>query len=433
MVFVENSLSLLNSKGQLAFILPHKFFNAQYGKKLRGIISKGKSLSHVVHFGHHQVFPGSTNYVCLLFLDKQGCEEFRFVKVANYEQWLKSYIGIGGILNANKVSSSEWNFVVGQDAGLFEKLCEMPLKLGDVADIFVGLQTSADDVFIMDLIHADSNGLTLRSKAIDGNWIFEKELFHPLVSGTDIARYGSLKERQFILFPYEIGNDKANLIDFKDISKNYPKTASYLLKNKNRLREREHGKMRGNRWYGYIYLKNMARQSTRKICVPRLVEELHSAYDAHGKFFLDNVDVCGVSLNPYYQKHGLPYVLGLLNSKVLGWFFPFVSAPFRGGWFSANRQFLSQLPFRSIDFSNSKDKFLYEGLIHLVNKIIDAKSINPDTNIATFEAEIDGRVAHLYNLTEEEYSLILKETNCPDQFRAAALNVYHDIDTGKLK
>jgi len=47
------------------------------------------------------------------------------------------------------------------------------------------------------------------------------------------------------------------------------------------------------------------------------------------------------------------------------------------------------------------------------------------------EAEIDGRVAHLYKLTEEEYSLVLKETNCPDPFRVAALNVYRDIARGK--
>ncbi len=432
-VFVENSLSLLNSKGQLAFILPHKFFNAQYGKKLRGIISKGKSLSHVVHFGHHQVFPGSTNYVCLLFLDKQGCEEFRFVKVANYEQWLKSYIGIGGILNANKVSSLEWNFVVGQGAAMFEKLCEIPLKLGDVADIFVGLQTSADDVFILDFINNGSNTITLRSKALDMELTLERQLFRPLISGTDVEAYGVLPDRQYILFPYAVDDEKAELLEFDFISQHYPKTANYLLKNKKRLEARERGKFKGKEWYKFGRSQNLGIQQRAKICVPRLVDCLHCAYDVHGDRFLDNVDVCGVNLNPYYQKHGLPYVLGLLNSKVLGWFFPFVSAPFRGGWFSANRQFLSQLPFRSIDFSNSKDKFLYEGLIHLVNKIIDAKSINPDTNIATFEAEIDARVAHLYNLTEEEYSLILKETNCPDPFRVSALNVYRDIARGKIK
>ena len=58
-----------------------------------------------------------------------------------------------------------------------------------------------------------------------------------------------------------------------------------------------------------------------------------------------------------------------------------------------------------------------------------------NTNILTSktESEIDGLVAHLYNLTEEEYSLILKETNCPDPFRVAALNIYRDIARGKIK
>jgi len=47
--------------------------------------------------------------------------------------------------------------------------------------------------------------------------------------------------------------------------------------------------------------------------------------------------------------------------------------------------------------------------------------------------EIDGRVAHLYELTEEEYSLILSELKLPDPFRVAALNFYRDIAKGAIK
>ena len=57
----------------------------------------------------------------------------------------------------------------------------------------------------------------------------------------------------------------------------------------------------------------------------------------------------------------------------------------------------------------------------------------PSSDTTNFEAEIGGRVAHLYNLTEDEYSLVLKETNCPDPFRVAALNIYPDIARGKIK
>ena len=46
--------------------------------------------------------------------------------------------------------------------------------------------------------------------------------------------------------------------------------------------------------------------------------------------------------------------------------------------------------------------------------------------------EIDARIVHLYRLTEEEYGLILNETNMTDPFRISALNLYRDIAKGKI-
>src|SRR3989338_3475730 len=57
-LFVEKGLQVLNPKGEMGFILPHKFFNAKYGEPLRGLI--GKHLSQVVHFGDLQIFEGAT-------------------------------------------------------------------------------------------------------------------------------------------------------------------------------------------------------------------------------------------------------------------------------------------------------------------------------------------------------------------------------------
>ena len=47
----------------------------------------------------------------------------------------------------------------------------------------------------------------LRSKALAQEWTFEKDLLHPLVSGTDVSRYGPLPNRQYILFPYTVQNE----------------------------------------------------------------------------------------------------------------------------------------------------------------------------------------------------------------------------------
>ena len=89
--FVERGLELLHAHGQLAYILPHKFFNNEYGLGLRTILLKRQALRHVVHFGVQQIFPGATNYVCLLFLASAPCEHLRFSRVGDLPRWLSDY------------------------------------------------------------------------------------------------------------------------------------------------------------------------------------------------------------------------------------------------------------------------------------------------------------------------------------------------------
>jgi hypothetical protein len=211
--------------------------------------------------------------------------------------------------------------------------------------------------------------------------------------------------------------EKVELIDFKTLNRSYPKTAAYLRENRRRLVKREKGKTKGPRWHGYIYLKNMTRQSVQKICVPRLVNRLYAAYDVDGGHFLDNVDVGGVTLKLDYRQQGLLYLLGLLNSRLLRWYFPFISAPFRGGWLSANRQFLSRLPIRLIDFSDRSDKARHDRMVALVqrnllcHKCLEAGRDDTDREvhqrlIDSTDDAIDQLVYELYGLTEKEIEIV---------------------------
>ena len=134
-VFVEKGLDLLQAQGRLGFILPHKFFNSQYGQPLREIISQGRSLAAVVHFGDQQVFTGATTYTCLLFLEKGGAAACRVSKVTDLAAWRSEGQAVAGEIPAADISAGEWNFTVGRGADLFEKLRRMPVKLGEVADI----------------------------------------------------------------------------------------------------------------------------------------------------------------------------------------------------------------------------------------------------------------------------------------------------------
>ncbi len=367
--FIERGLQLLNAKGFFGYICPNKFFQSEYGQETRQLLSEGRNVSHLVNFGHLQIFSQATIYTCLLFLRRQAQTALAFHKVEDLELWQQQGQVAQMQVPIELLTPAEWNFVPGTSQPVFEKINRQPHKLEEIADIFVGLQTSADEVFILDYLGETKSTLRLQSKSLGMEWTFEKDLLHPLVSGTDVPAYGPLPHRQFIIFPYKVKGDKAELIGFDEIQKRFPKTAGYLEKNRERLEGRESGKAKGESWYGYIYLKNMTRQAKPKLCVPRLVDQLHAAWDEIGEVFLDNVDVGGVTVKPEFNGLKMPYLLALLNSHLLRWFFPFVSVPFRGNYFSANRQFLGQLPIKLIDPKKKKEVALEKEIVARVENI----------------------------------------------------------------
>lgn len=69
--FVELATRLIHKQGNIAYILPHKFFQASFRKNLRKLISSEKLLRKIVDFGSSQVFASATTYTCLLFLSSQ--------------------------------------------------------------------------------------------------------------------------------------------------------------------------------------------------------------------------------------------------------------------------------------------------------------------------------------------------------------------------
>ena len=121
------------------------------------------------------------------------------------------------------------------------------------------------------------------------------------------------------------------------------------------------------------------------------------------------------------------YLLGLLNSTLLDFYLQKHSSGFQNGYYSYAKRFIEKIPLVKIP-KNDQQPF-----ISSVNQTLTTKRTDPNAHIATLEAEIDARVAHLYKLTEEEYSFVLRELKLPDPFSKAAINFYRDIAGEILK
>jgi len=88
-----------------------------------------------------------------MFLGKNtGTRKLRFVKAHDLKKWKNTKKADEGKISLNDVTEKEWNFTIGQKSEIFERLKQMPVTLGTIADIFVGTQTSADDIFVLALL-----------------------------------------------------------------------------------------------------------------------------------------------------------------------------------------------------------------------------------------------------------------------------------------
>ncbi len=391
-LFFEKIFSILNDNGICGYITPNKYLQQEYGENLRKLIADGKHLKQIVNFKHSQVFTGATTYTCITLLTKHANKSFQYTD-SDIEPSALKFSNI----ETYKLSGQPWNFYSAEDMQVMSKIADLS-KLESLCDnIFVGIQTSADKVFILDLIKEKRNTLVLFSKSLDKEVELGKNHIRHIISGADVKRYREPPKRQFVIYPYDIENGSAILLEKKYIQKINPTLWEYLLENKKILENREKGRLKGKGWWGYIYLKNMARQNHQKLCVPRLVQKIQCIFDENGNYCLDNVDVGGVILKKEY-KHLYHYIMGVLNSSLLSFVLGKISTPFRGGFYSCNRQYLSQLPIYIPDPSDQPKFALCQKIEKYAKDILAFKKAGRLADADFLEKKIDEMVRELYGV-----------------------------------
>ena len=425
-LFLEQAIKLLKPGGRLGFITSGKFLKADYGKRIQQLLHQICTVESIMDLSAQQVFAEATTYPVIIVLKKAAEDKllrYTFipadVDLSKVTQPMDTSTLPTTTTNQEAVVKGIWP-PIGSDDTLLAKLAQNTVPLGELSErIFQGLVTSADKVYTLEKRGEPSEGIIkVYSHSLEQELKLESALLKPLLSGKDIEQYSSPIPNRLLLFPYKVMEGKAELILPQEFASAYPKCWEYLLQNRETLENREQGKMRHERWYAYVYPKNLALHNRRKMAIPRLVSRLAAICDSEGHFYLDNVDVGGLILKEKDDAQWL-YILGLLNSKLLDFYLHRISVPFRGGFYSANRQFLEPLPIHHINFDNPAEKKMHDDLVALVNKMLELnKRLAPIRNTPCNERdellreinhtdnEIDNLVYDLYGLTEEERKIV---------------------------
>lgn len=239
-----------------------------------------------------------------------------------------------------------------------QRLAKLRPILSNFSHIFVGLQTSADPVYILDRIEDKGRLSKVYSRATDRQYELEAEVLKPVFKGAEIKRYDIEDFGHWLLFPYRLAEHGARLIPDNEFKKRYPKAWAYLKENEKLLRGREKGKMDHDEWYAYVYPKNLDSFDQPKLMTQVLAQRASFSFDKEGSYYFvggGNAGGYGIVLKKD-AKISYPYLLALLNSSLLDTYLQSISTKFRAAFFSYARRFIERLPIAEINFSTPADE-----------------------------------------------------------------------------
>jgi type I restriction-modification system DNA methylase subunit len=418
-IFIEQALNIANPLGRIGFILPHKFFTAQYGVGIRHVLLLKNAIKEIIHFGHQQVFDNATTYTCILTLANQNNNtDFNFLSVDDLNGWRKSETNTCSKVSFSNLSNDSWSFIEGKDQELFNKLSSIDTKLENVTNrIFQGLKTGADKVFILVKKHESINQDRVFSPQLNKEILLESDLLHKLIKGGNSKRFFITDSELLVLFPYvKSPAGRVTLIQETNLKEQYPLTYSYLKEVKALLRSRDNGKMDSPTWYGYSRNQALDVISTPKIFTPDLSPDASFSIDFSGEIFFTGGVAGGYGIK-VKEDVSEKYILGLLNSSLLGWYLKKISTQMRGGWYSFESKYIKHLPIKIIDVKDKYQLSLKNEIVNLVDQLLNLNEVIKETKLQTQIDQIKSRidycenrineiVYHLYGLTEEEVSIV---------------------------
>ena len=420
-VFVQQAWELLREGGVAGFILPNKFLNANYGQSLRTFLAERGAILKLMDFRDYQVFEDATTYTCLLFLRK-GTPRRRFtfgsliadsdpgaIRSLTEEQFAVSEVAVP------KEPEEPWTLVPLESKPLYDKLDALPQRLENVAEsIFVGLQTSADSVYIVPVTREEGPVAYITNAETGESIPIERGLLRPILRGREIQRWGVEWRRLSLILPYKVEAGGVVPIRSEELHREFPKASAYFERHKPKLRLRDGAERLGDDWHLFAYNKNLEKFEGTKILTQVLADRDRFTLDSEGRFYFvggGNAGGYGVRLKDPSEGN-LRYILGVLNSRPVEFYHHLISTPFRGGFFSYGRRFLEPLPIPE-GTPDSRRR-----IANAVTGLLDASAHLRDLvkgtdrygeclkEIDAMEATLDRLTLALFEITPEEEGLL---------------------------
>ena len=356
--FLEKSLSILQTKGIMCFILPSAFAKQKYGEKMRQLLIKNYAIREVVDASSYRIFENAVVYNIILLVGKEKSTIKTRVRLHTSNADFDTRGGKGFFIDQHvfaelKDSRLETNPRIFNSLKVKNKIWQSAVRLDQICLVAYGARLNS------------ASARKRKKHYISENPISGSK---PFCEGKNIGRY-TFSQAGWL---------------------NYSPNEHY------------------NPMFPELF------ENEKLIFINVVKDQLRFAYDAEGFYNCNTVVNCvrldllsgaahisarratQYSNNKFTKQYDYKFLLGVLNSGVTNWYF----RSFLSEGLHCYPNDAKELPIPKVSTQQQLP------IIELANQILSAKYIDPDADVSDFEKEIDCLVYSLYNLSPEEVAIV---------------------------
>lgn len=388
--FYERGLRLLRSGGVLAYISSNKYFRSDYGEKLRQYLAGSAQIGLLIDFGDAPVFTAIAYPSIILARKGQPAAGAairalawppdaplaRFVEIAAAESLA---------LPQAALHADGWRIQDQAACRLLDKLRRAGRPLGEYVNgrFYRGVLTGLNEAFVVDRPTRDRLIAEHPSSA---------QVLKPFLRGRDVKRWTVDFAEQYLIRIESSENKQHPWSGQPDakaeqvFAQTYPAIYAHFRVYRDALKTRQD---QGKYFWELRSCRYWPEFEQPKIMYPDIAQRAEFSFDDAGYYLVNTL-----YLMPTEQK----WLVGLLNSQAVFWFYTKISTQIRGGFVRFIAQYVSQIPI-----PETGDPRPIEAL---VERILALKRANPAADVSVLEAEIDQHVYALYGLSAEEIEIV---------------------------
>lgn len=270
--FFQIAIEMIKENGMLGYITMNTFLKSLNARELRKYFMECSYNISIVDFRGHQVFSGKSTYTCLFFLKKEKSEMLHYYCDENAE--LSKRFGYTDIPYSILDAEKGWNL---NEHKVASKLESVGIPLAKFCQSRHGIATLSNKTYIFTPIDENDKFYYLEKET--HIYQVEKEICTDIVNSNKLNSDISLdKIKHKVIFPYQLCDGKAFLIDENVMKHKFPMAYKYLESQRDELARRDKGKGKDYPvWYAYGRTQSLVMPSI-KLFFPKIANKpLHCA------------------------------------------------------------------------------------------------------------------------------------------------------------